>query len=325
MTCERRSRVWRSGRLDRGDVSLHDLAGLLTQDDTLTWIDLLDPEQDDLRDLAQAIGIDEHTVEDALALHERPKAVRFHSYFFVTCFTVSGEAEESDLHRMSLVVLPRAVVTVRLGGNFPLDDVDDALEDDPDLVRLGSKALLHTILDVTVDGYFDVAARIDDQVSDLEDSLFEEQHAGPSIARKAFVLHKRVGRMRRVALPMREVVTMLLRRVSGEDELRELVPFYQDLYDHTMRAAEWSDSLRETLESVQDTNLALGDAALNVIMKKLTGWAAIIAVPTLITGWYGQNVPYPGFSQPWGFWFSTILMVGLVLVLYVVFRRKDWL
>lgn len=325
MTCERRTRCWRDGELDAGDVSLHDLPDLLSQEDTLTWVDLLDPEHADVRDLAAAIDLDEHTVEDALTQHERPKAVRFKSYSFITCFTVSRLADDNDLHRMSIIVLPRAVVTVRLGGNFAVDDVEHAFADNPQLIRLGPKALLHAVLDTVVDDYFDVTTRIDDQVDDLESRLFADQHAGPAIAREAFALHKRTGRMRRVALPMREVVTMVLRRIGAEDEQHDLLPFYEDLYDHTMRVAEWTESLRDTLESVQDTNLALGDAALNNIMKKLTSWAAIIAVPTLITGWYGQNVPYPGFGAHWGFWFSTILMVGIAVGLYVAFKRRNWL
>lgn len=326
MTCDRRTRVWRDGALASTDVPLHDLGRMLSQEGTLTWVDLLDPQHDDIQRLARAVGIDEHTVEDALTIHERPKAVRFRSYLFITCFTVSRLADEGDLHRMSIIVLPHGVITVRLGDNFPVDDVDATLRDDPELVRLGSEALLHTILDTTVDGYFEVAGLIDDEVSNLEDRLFAEQPAGPAIAREAYALHRRVGRVRRVAVPMREVVTTLVRRVATDEEHhRDLLPFYQDLYDHTMRAADWSSSLRETLESVQNTNLALGDAALNNIMKKLTSWAAIIAVPTLITGWYGQNVPYPGFGAHWGFWFSTALMVLLAVTLYVVFRRKNWL
>lgn len=325
MTCERRSRVWRSGTLDRSAVSFADLPRLLSEDGTLTWIDLVDPEHEDVRDLAAAIDLDEHTVEDALTLHERPKAVRFKSYFFITCFTVSELADDSDLHRMSIIVLPRAIVTVRLGDNFPVGDVEDALADNPELVRLGAKALLHTVLDTVVDGYYDVTSRIDDRVDNLEDRLFAEQHSGPAIAREAFDLHKRIGRMRRVALPMRDVVTTILRRITGESEQHDLLPFYEDLYDHTMRVAEWTESLRDTMETVQDTNLALGDAALNNIMKKLTSWAAIIAVPTLITGWYGQNVPYPGFGAEWGFWLSTGIMVGLCIALYVAFKQRDWL
>lgn len=325
MPCERRTRVWRAGKLSDRDITLTDLPALLTEDDTLTWVDLQDPEPDDVRELATAIDIDPHTVEDALSERERPKAVRFHSYFFVTCFTVEGMAEDDDLHRLSIIVLPRAVITVRLGANFPVDIVEEAFSEDDALVRLGSKALLQALLDTVVDGYYDVVTRIDNEIDDLESVLFNQQHAGPAVARRAFSLHKSVSRMRRVTLPMREVVTTMLRRASTEDDHHELLPYYEDLYDHTMRIAEWSESLRDTLESIQDTNLALGDAALNNIMKKLTSWAAIIAVPTAITGWFGQNVPYPGFSQEWGFWLSTGLIAGIAVLLYVAFKRRNWL
>jgi magnesium transporter len=325
MTVTCRTRVWRGGTLDKSDVALADLPGLLAEEDSLTWLDLLDPKPADVHELATALKLDWHTVEDALTVGERPKVTRYSDYSFITCFTAAGTAEQDDVHRMSLIVLPRAVITVRLGGNFPVDTVDAAIENNSDLPRMGAKALLHAILDTVVDGYFDVLTAIDDEVDVLESRLFDGgRRAGPAVAREAFTLHKKVGRMRRVTLPMREVVTAMLRRVGTDSPGHGLLPFYEDLYDHAMRVAEWSESLRDTLESVQDTNLALGDAALNQIMKKLTAWAAIIAVPTAITGWYGQNVPYPGFGQMWGFWTSTALILAIAGILYVVFRRKDW-
>lgn len=325
MPCDRRVRVWRNGRLDTSDHSLSDLPGLLKETDSLAWVDLLDPEPDDVVDLASAIGLDRHTVEDVLTVGERPKVSRYNTYSFITCFTVTGTTGQDDLHRMSIIVLPHGVVTVRLGGSFPVDEVEESFGENPELVQLGSKALLHTLLDTVVDGYYDVATGIDNDVDDLESQLFGQHHAGPVIARQAFTLHKRIGRMRRATLPMREVITTIVRRIGTEPNAHELQPYYEDLYDHTMRVAEWSESLRDTVESVQDTNLALGDAALNQIMKKLTSWAAIIAVPTAITGWYGQNVPYPGFGKEWGLLTSAALIAGIAGFLYVVFKRKNWL
>jgi magnesium transporter len=105
----------------------------------------------------------------------------------------------------------------------------------------------------------------------------------------------------------------------------ELDPLYADLYDHVLRASEWTESLRDMITTIFETNLSLQDARLNTVMKKLTGWAAIIAVPTAITGYFGQNVPYPGFQSTAGFVASSSLMVVLMVVLYVVFRRRDWL
>lgn len=86
-----------------------------------------------------------------------------------------------------------------------------------------------------------------------------------------------------------------------------------------------TESLRDLVSTVFETHLSLQDARLNTVMKKLTGWAAIIAVPTAITGFYGQNVPYPGFSAPWGFVVITTLIASLVTALYVMFKRRDWL
>ncbi|HEY6785974.1 MAG TPA: CorA family divalent cation transporter, partial [Trebonia sp.] len=130
--------------------------------------------------------------------------------------------------------------------------------------------------------------------------------------------------LRRVVLPMREMVNTMMRRdlhVVGED----LMPYYQDVYDHVLRAAEWTDSLRDLVTSILETNLTIQGNRMNVISKKVTGWAAIIAVPTFITGFYGMNVPYPGFSAEWGFVIALGVMIVSMIVLYRVFRRRDWL
>jgi magnesium transporter len=105
----------------------------------------------------------------------------------------------------------------------------------------------------------------------------------------------------------------------------ELMPYYQKVHDQALRAAEWTDSLRDLVTSILETNLIIQGNRLNVITKKVTGWAAIIAVPTLITGYFGMNVPYPGFSEKAGFTASLVTMILAALVLYIVFKRKDWL
>jgi magnesium transporter len=101
--------------------------------------------------------------------------------------------------------------------------------------------------------------------------------------------------------------------------------WYDDLYDHSLRAAEWTESLRDMISSLFETNLSLQDARLNTIMKKLAGWAAIIAVPTAVTGWFGQNVPYLGFAQPIGVAMSLAMIIGGSVALYLVFRKYDWI
>ena len=124
---------------------------------------------------------------------------------------------------------------------------------------------------------------------------------------------------------MREVVNSMLHHRLDAATPRELDAAYLDLSDHVARVSEWTESLRDLVTSVFETNLSLQDARLNNVMKKLSAWAAIIAVPTAITGYFGQNVPYPGYAQWSGFVGSTICIVVIVIALYLNFRSRDWL
>jgi magnesium transporter len=186
--------------------------------------------------------------------------------------------------------------------------------------------LLHGLLDEIVDRYFDAVQALDDSMEEIEDILFAENaRAAREVSRRAFALRRSLVELRKAILPMREVVNTTMRRVTADDQAPELTPYYEDLYDHVLRASEWTESLRDMITSIFETNMSLSDTRMNLIMKKLTGWAAIIAVPTAITGFYGQNVPYPGFGHTWGFWFSSVAMVLIAVALYVTFKKKDWL
>jgi len=158
----------------------------------------------------------------------------------------------------------------------------------------------------------------------VEDALFSDVPRGMAVQRRSFELRKSLVLLRRVVIPMREVVNTLMRRdlhLVGE----ELMPYYQDVYDHVLRATEWTESLRDLVTTILETNLTIQGNRMNIITKKVTSWAAIIAVPTFITGFYGMNVPYPGFSKEVGFVISAAVMLISGVVLYTVFRRKDWL
>jgi magnesium transporter len=104
-----------------------------------------------------------------------------------------------------------------------------------------------------------------------------------------------------------------------------IAPYYQDVYDHVLRATEWTESLRDLVNTILETNITIQGNRMNLIMKKVTSWAAIIAVPTAITGFYGQNLPYPGFGKESGLLWSAGLIVGIGAVLYVAFKRWEWL
>jgi magnesium transporter len=104
-----------------------------------------------------------------------------------------------------------------------------------------------------------------------------------------------------------------------------LMPYYQDVYDHVLRVSEWTESLRDLVSTILETNLTLQGNRLNEVMRSLAAGAAILAVTTAVTGFYGQNVPYPGYGHHSGFVVSTILLVGLSAGLYWYLRKKHWL
>jgi magnesium transporter len=151
--------------------------------------------------------------------------------------------------------------------------------------------------------------------------FFDAPPRGRDAQRKVLALRRSLVTLRRVVVPMRDVVTTLTRRAADTP----MAPYFQDVYDHVLRAAEWTESLRELIATIRETQLSIQSNRLNLIMKKVTSWAAIIAVPTAITGFYGQNVPYPGYAQPSGFWMSTAMILVVGGGLYALFKRRDWL
>ena len=331
------TRRWEDGKVVEQDFALDEVSELLSREGSLLWVDLCQPDHEDLLALARELDLDPHAVEDAVSSGERPKATRHAHHTFLTVYATELESDddvdavasrESRLHtsRISAFVLPRGVITVRDTTRFDMDPVLERWNDDPELLRLGVGALVHGLLDTVVDGHFDTIQRLDDAIESLEDQLFDERGQTHAVQVHTYRLRKELVELRRVVLPMRDVVNAVLRhRGELSERHTELDGFYDDLNDHVLRAAEWTESLRDMITTIFETNLSLQDARLNTVMKKLTGWAAIIAVPTAVTGWFGQNVPYPGFGRPAGVLFSAVIIAGIGGLLYVVFRRKGWI
>ncbi len=321
------SRVWRDGVCVDDDVTPHEMLTLAEDPTSLVWLDLLRPSERGLTAIARDLKLPETAVEDALAPHERAKITRHDSHLFFTVYSTAlagTDPQESGrlvAGRISGIVLPMALVTIRLDDTIDMSDVLKRWEENRELLKHGSGALVYGLLDYVVDGHFDTIQEIDDEMEQLEDVLFEERTTNQSFQRSIYGLRKDLVQLRRVVLPMREVVNGVLRHAPT---VGELGVWYDDLYDHVLRASEWTESLRDMVTSIFETNLSLQDSRLNTIMKKLAGWAAIIAVPTAITGWFGQNVPYPGFNEPLGFYLTTALVLLCPVALYLLFKHYDW-
>lgn len=318
--------MYRNGKLEDEDFPLADVSEHLALGSCVVWVDLCAPDVAELQLVADELKLHALAVEDAMTEHQRPKLDRYSTHSFLSAYavrldTASGQLKSSEI---SAFILPHALVTVRKDEHFDIEGVVKRWDDSPELSTTGVGALVYGLLDFIVDGHFDTVQSLDEEIEGLEDLLFDNRAQDEDVQRRSFTLRKSLVLLRRVVLPMREVVNSLMRRdikLVGD----ELMPYYQDVYDHVLRATEWTESLRDLVTSILETNLTIQGNRLNIITKKVTSWAAIIAVPTAVTGFYGQNVPYPGFSKHGGFVQSSVIIVMLSSILYVLFRRKDWL
>ena len=325
--CQARTRVYRDGALVSEGFPVAEISDYLDADESaVVWLDLRNPDRQDLAVLSEEFGLHALAIEDPVAPHERPKLDRYRDYLFLTAYGARFEADTGELRTSEIAafITRRALITVRKDDGLDIGAVVSRWDASTDLSKEGVGYLVHGLLDYIVDGHFEAVQSMDEQVESLEDQLFADIPQDMALQRGSFQLRKSLVLLRRVVLPMREMINALMRR-----DLRvvtdDLMPYYQDVYDHVLRATEWTESLRDMVASVMETNLSVQANRMNLIMKKVTSWAAIIAVPTAITGFYGQNLPYPGYATQWGVLFSTALIAALSALLYLVFKRKDWL
>lgn len=324
--CNAHTRLYRNGALVAEGFPVEEVSDRLAEAGNVVWLDLEDPDRADLEIVTDELGLHPLAVEDAVNDRQRPKIDHYADHLFVNTYVVSFDAATGELStgEIAAFVTGNALVTVRKDPQIDLRPLLTYWDGSGEQAGSGVPFLLHVLLDHVVDGHFAVVQDLDDAVEDLEELLFGPGGHSEELQRRSFALRKSLVRLRRVVLPMREVVNTLLRRDVGVVDER-MQPYYQDVYDHVLRVAEWTESLRDLVGTVLETNTTLQGNRLNETVRKLTAYAAILAVTTAITGFYGQNVPYPGSQQRWGFVVSASLLVGAVVALYVFFRKKGYL
>jgi magnesium transporter len=322
----RHTRLYRDGVLKATDFPAAQISDHLSEPGTVVWLDLCEPDRADLELLSEEFGLHPVAVDDAIQRHERPKLDHYDDHLLLTAYAVRLDQASGTLGagELAVFITPRALITVRKDQAFDIAAVEARWDGSPGLARHGVAFLLWGLLDFVIDSHFEAVRQLDDGLDELEDMLFDERPRSTEVQRRTFALRKSLVVLRKLVLPMREVVNSLLRRDSGLVD-QAMVPYYQDLYDHVVRAAEWTESQRDLVSTVLETNLTLQGNRTNTIMKKVTGWAAIIAVPTAVTGYYGMNVPFPGSGRPGGVIVSAVLLVTLSAGLFLLFRRQDWL
>ncbi|MBT1004012.1 magnesium transporter CorA family protein [Paenarthrobacter sp. DKR-5] len=319
-------RLYREGKLEREDVAVQEIESLARQDDVVLWIDYTDPAPDDLSVVETVYGLHRLAVEDAVHDFQRPKLDRYPHHLFLSAYEARLTPGSSDLAvaEISAFITRNALVTVH-GPDFDTDGLRAHWDAEPDLAAHGVPFLFWGLLDMIVDGHFDAAQELDGCIDALEDSLFDDHMPDHDLQRRTFEVRKNLVRLRRVVLPMREVLNTLLRRDDLVGCSPAMQPFLQDVYDHVLRVSEWTESLRDLVTTILETHISIQGNNMNLIMKKVTSWAAIIAVPTAVTGFFGQNVPFFGFQDQYGLWLSMGLMVFGTAFLYGIFKKRDWI
>ncbi|WP_182908813.1 magnesium transporter CorA family protein [Microbispora sp. H13382] len=320
------TRLYRNGNLEAEGFPVADVSEHVKDPSAVVWFDMCAPTEEELQAISEELGLHALAVEDALQRRQRPKLDVYDSHMFLSVYAAAFDAGSGRVRvaPAAAFVTKNALVTVRQTDDFSVEQVIRRWDEGTDLARHGVAFLLHGLLDYVVDSHFETVEAMDEQVEDLEETVFGDRPVGPEDQRRTFELRKSLVTLRRIVMPMREAVNSLVRR-NGLIGDGEMAPYFQDVYDQVLRATEWTESLRDLVSNIRETHLTMQSNRMNLIMKRVTSWAAIIAVPTLITGFYGQNIPFPGFGHSWGFWASAALIVVASATLYRVFRARDWL
>ena len=321
------ARLYENGKVVADGFAPDEAPGLLDEHpEAVLWLDLFDPDVADLQAVASDFHLHPLAIEDAVQDHERPKLERYPGHLFLNVYAVDIATDASQFGKteVSAFVTERALITVR---KSPSDtsrfvqrwDADAALA-----AKGGVAFLLYGLLDVVVDGHYAAAQRLDGAMDGVEDQLLEEGGAPRPVRRHAIVLRKTVAAVRRAVAPMPELVGRAMRAEFGvvDEGLR---PYYRDVEDHAMHTVDEVEHLRDRIEGLLQADLTEQSNVLNDITRKLAAWAAIIAVPTALTGYFGQNVPYPGYEKLWGFYLSSLLILVSAGGLYLFLKKRGWL
>jgi magnesium transporter len=320
LTCH----LYREGALQDEVFDVDRAAELLRSDDARLWIDARDPSEDELEQLRKQFSLHPLSIEDVVHWDQRSKVEVFEDYFSVVVHALrlddDDELVDAEIH---MFVGRGFLITVRSEPAFDLAEVRERVRRSPELTSAGGSFLLYTLLDEVVDGYLEVVERYEDLSDDVEDAVFRDD-ADSAPQQEIFRLKRRVVRFRRIVVPLREVVDLVQEQPNFVPPV--LAPYYRDVLDHLLRSIEFADNIRDLLASALEAELAQVSNRLNVVMKKLTSWAGIVLVPTLIAGIYGMNFRHmPELDWQWGYPLSLGLMALSALLLYRAFKKRDWL
>lgn len=299
--------------------------------DGFVWLGLYEPTEAELAVYAEEYGLHPLAVEDAVYAHQRPKLERYDDAVFMVLKTatyveherLTATSEVVDTGEVMVFLGPDYVITVRHGEHSQLHDLRARLEEEHELLCLGPSAVLYAIADHVVDNFVDVAAAVDEDVDELEASVFSPKRTDDT--GRLYQLKRELLQLRRAVAPLE---LPLQRLADGQVDVvpETMNSYFRDVLDHTIRVRDQVTGLDELLSSITQAALARTGLSDNEDTRKISAWAAIVAVPTLITGVYGMNFHYiPELQWRYGYFAVLGFIVVVCLLLYRGFKRNGWL
>ncbi|MCW2846786.1 MAG: magnesium and cobalt transport protein CorA [Marmoricola sp.] len=320
--------LYRKGeRVDLG-LETDDLAGVrakATDPDDFVWVGLHDPDSDELDAVADLYGLHELAVEDAIMAHQRPKVERYDDSLFIVLKTLWYVDEEDAVEtgEISIFVGHKFVITVRHGSGGALSEARHRLEGMTNVLAHGPSAVVYAVCDQVVDRYEEVAGSLQEDVDEVEQSVFSTQRTNDSA--RIYVLKRELAEMRRAVLPLREPMNRFtVGSVRGIHS--DAGPYFRDVADHLARVADTIDTLDSLLSTAFEAHTAQISIQQNDDMRRISAAVGLIAAPTLVGSIYGMNFKHmPELSWLYGYPMALGLMLVSSLIVYVISKRAGWL
>lgn len=311
-------------RQQEGTLPLDVAATCVAGDGDFVWLGLFEPSVEELRDVGERFNLHELALEDATEKHQRPKLEDYDDSYFLVLRPARyhEDIEEVEFGEIMLFVSRTYLIAVRHGAASELKGVRRNLEGMPELLRLGPAAAVWAIVDRVVDDYAPVVAGVDDDITEVETEIFSD-HADST--QRIYFLKREVIEFHNATAPLLAPLELLERGAFPrmDEQLRR---YFRDVADHARRIDEEVTAQRELLTSILQANAALLSVHQNEVVRTISAYAAIIAVPTFLASVWGMNFTHmPELNEPWGYWVALAMMAVAVLVLYRFFRRIHWL
>jgi magnesium transporter len=318
------SAVYEQGRRRAEQVPLEDTYEQCRKEGVFAWIGLHEPNEEEFESVRHEFDLHELAVEDAIKAHQRPKLELYRDSLFLVLKTArwAGGEETIEFGEILLFVGKGFIVSVR-HGETELREVRLEMEQRPDLLAHGPSAALYAIVDRVVDDYEPLLEALDTAIGETETDVFSPARSNP--AARIYQLKRAVLDLHAAIVPLAPATERL-----AVGELRfidpDLSPYFRDVNDHVLRAAAQVQAFRELLTSVLTANLTQASVRQNDDVRKISAWAAIIAVPTAIAGIYGMNFEHmPELGWRFGYPLVLVVIALACVVLYWRFRRVGWL